>query len=106
MINYDNTQTGKSAAAQLGKLGGSKTSARKATSSAANGRKGGRPRKDARIFRAREVETNGTGWIVDLSPADCVNPDCYWRFGARAEAVRFVALVDGGMAARDAYHQA
>ena len=51
--------------------------------------------KDARIFRQWEVEL-GEGWIVDLSPEHCVNPDCYYRFRKLAQAKKFLSLVDSG----------
>lgn len=53
--------------------------------------------KDTRIFKASEIEAGRKGWIVDLSPANIVNPDCYWRFSSRAQARLFAALHDVGM---------
>lgn len=58
--------------------------------------------KDTRIFRASEIEYGRKGWIVDLSPANVVNPDCYWRFPTRAQARLFAALHDAGMDNREA----
>lgn len=61
-----------------------------------------RPRN---IFRASEVDPNRPeGWIVDCSPADQVNPDCYWHFTTRKDAKLFADLVNGGMDTRTAYH--
>lgn len=56
------------------------------------------------IFKAQEIDSSKTGWVVDLSPDDVVNPDCYWWFSTKAKAERFAKLVDGGTAAREAEH--
>jgi hypothetical protein len=54
---------------------------------------------DKRVFKTREVEPNGTGWIADLNNPESktINPDCYWHFKTRKTAARFLQLVDGGM---------
>ncbi len=57
---------------------------------------------DKRIFQAKEVDSHKSGWIVDLSPAGAVNPDCYWNFSTRKQAEKFLGLVDGGMSADEA----
>lgn len=62
--------------------------------------------KDKRIFKALEVDSTRTGWIVDLSPTDVVNPDCYWAFPTRKAARRFVNLFDSGMPSYEAAHRA
>lgn len=54
-------------------------------------------------FRQSEVE-QGDGWIVDLSPANIVNPDCYWRFATKRAAESFAGLIDSGMDAQEAAH--
>ena len=58
---------------------------------------------DKRIFKATEIDSYASGWIVDLSPADCVNPDYYWFWRTKAQAKHFLDLVDGDM---PAYHAA
>lgn len=60
---------------------------------------------DKRVFRAAEIESRRTGWIADLSPADIINPDCYWPFQTRKAALEFIALVDAGMDASEAAYQ-
>ena len=55
------------------------------------------------IFRATQIASYVDGWIVDLSPANVVNPDYYWRFSTRTKASAFVALLDIGL---DADHAA
>ena len=52
---------------------------------------------DKRIFKRCEIESGKNGWVVDLSPADCVNPDYYWYFDTARQACRFAELVDSGM---------
>lgn len=60
---------------------------------------------DKRIFKAKEIDSKRNGWIADLSPANGpVNPDCYWPWKTKAQAERFVDLVDSGESARDAAH--
>jgi len=56
------------------------------------------------IFKATEIDSYASGWIVDLSPADVVNPDCYWKFSTQNEAKTFVALLDAGLDAAHAAH--
>jgi len=62
---------------------------------------------DKRIFRAREVEPNGTGWVADLNDPESktINPDFYWHFKTRKTAERFLALVDGGLDAHQAIYE-
>ena len=58
---------------------------------------------EKRVFKATEVDVNRkTGWVADLSPANVVNPDCYWYFNTRKQATKFLKLVDSGMAPRNA----
>jgi hypothetical protein len=58
------------------------------------------------IVKASDIDPNHpTGYIVDLSGPDIVNPDCYWRFNLRHEARQFANLVNAGMAPREAYHR-
>jgi hypothetical protein len=52
---------------------------------------------DKRIFKAKEINSNSKGWIVDLSPSDCVNPDCYFPFVKLGQAKLFLRLIDNGM---------
>lgn len=62
--------------------------------------------KDKRVFRRTEVDPDRRpGWVADLSPADIVNPDCYWYFKTRKAAQEFLILVDGGMEAEQAAYQ-
>lgn len=57
---------------------------------------------DKRIFKAKEIDGNKTGWVVDLSGPDAVNPDCYWYFSNQRKAANFLAMVDSGTPANDA----
>lgn len=63
--------------------------------------------KDKRVFMARDVEPNGTGWIADLNDPESrtINPDCYWHFRSRKTAERFLSLVDDGMDAHQAVYE-
>lgn len=50
------------------------------------------------VFPVNDVDPNRLGgWIVDLSPAGIVNPDCYHRFKSRKTAERFAKLVADGL---------
>lgn len=57
------------------------------------------------IFKASEIEWKAKGWIVDLSPAGIVNPDCYWTFPTRREAREFNRLVSKGVEPREAAYR-
>lgn len=96
MATYTETQKAAAALGRIGgRIGGRSTSAAKRAASAANGKAGGRAPKN--VFRASEVESGGAGWIVDLSPENVVNPDCYWHFETRADALKFGKLVQAGI---------
>jgi hypothetical protein len=61
---------------------------------------------DKRIIKRTEVDPERRpGWVVDLSPAGAINPDCYWYFRTRKAAQAFLHLVDGGVRAEEAAHQ-
>ena len=49
------------------------------------------------IFKATEIDSSKKGWVVDLSPADCVNPDCYWFFSSKQKAERFQGFINDGL---------
>lgn len=62
-------------------------------------------KNDQRIMKANLVDVaRQTGWIVDLSAENAVNPDCYFRFPSKRMARWFLYLVDSGMDARQALH--
>ena len=60
--------------------------------------------KRKNVYKASVVDSHATGWIVDLSGAAAVNPDCFWKFGTEAKANQFAALVESGIDAREAVH--
>ena len=62
-------------------------------------------KKDTRLFKAREINSYSSDWIADLSGATVVNPDCYFWFKTKKQAVAFLKLYDGGMNVRDAINR-
>ena len=54
------------------------------------------------VFKASEVDIKAKGWIVDLSPDDRVDPDFYWYFPTKRDALKFRELVKNGVEARHA----
>lgn len=63
--------------------------------------------KDKRIFKRTEVDPDRRpGWVVDLSGNGPINPDCYWYFKTRKAAEVFLSLVEAGMRAEQAAHEA
>ena len=50
--------------------------------------------KDKRVFKASEIDSHKTGWIVDLSGPDAVYPDCYHHFTTYKEAKLFLEVED------------
>jgi hypothetical protein len=52
--------------------------------------------KDKRIFKVCEIDCNKTGWVVDLSPDNSTNSDCYWYFETKKKCEEFLSLIDGG----------
>ena len=56
-------------------------------------------------FRRSEVDPNNhSGWVVDLSSGNTINPDCYWHFGTRKQAQVFIDLLNAGYNSRKAQH--
>jgi hypothetical protein len=51
---------------------------------------------DKRIFKACEIDCNKDGWVVDLSPENIVNPDCYWYFKTKKQCEKFLTLIGNG----------
>ena len=62
---------------------------------------------DKRVFKTSTVDAYAHGWIADMSdPNGPVNPDAYWRFRTRKEALEFCRLVDSGVEAEYAARMA
>lgn len=59
---------------------------------------------DKRIFKASQVDSSRSGWVADMSGPDAVNPDAYFFWRTKAEASRFVNLVDEGMITGEAVY--
>ena len=57
------------------------------------------------IFKATEIDSNMSGWIVDLSPKGIINPDCYWKFKTKAQAQQFANLINDGVSVTIALRQ-
>lgn len=58
-----------------------------------------------RIYRAKEIDKNAKGWIVEFVRPfmpEVSDPDMRWTFKTRKTAERFAALVEGGMDAQQA----
>jgi len=55
-------------------------------------------------FKAQSVDHSRTGWIVDLSSGNTVNPDCYWYFATRKRAKQFINLLNSGKSAGEALY--
>ena len=57
-----------------------------------------------KIFRESEIKHGSKLWIVDLSSPDMVNPDCYWRFSKRKDAIKFTQIIKNGKSPREAQY--
>lgn len=57
-----------------------------------------------KVFRESEIKHGSKLWIVDLSSPGMVNPDCYWRFGKRKDAIKFAQLIESGKSPREAQY--
>jgi hypothetical protein len=84
------------AAAQLGKLGGSKTSDRKSRSSRENGKKGGRPRRNPRLeaFNGFADNPGMKNLFKKLSDADLEECRTFIRERAGLDRNEFAAAVN------------
>ena len=61
-----------------------------------------------RIYRAKEIDKNLKGWIVEFDRLDMPevsDPDMRWPFRTRKAAERFAKLVEGGMDPRAAINE-
>lgn len=62
----------------------------------------------AKIYRAKEIDSNARGWIVEFDRLDMPNvsdPDMRWKFHTRKVAERFAKLVEGGMDPQQAINE-
>ena len=57
------------------------------------------------VFKASDVNVYWTGWIADMSPANVVNPDFYFKFKTKKDANKFVDMVNNGISTRVALHE-
>lgn len=58
-----------------------------------------------RIYKAREIDINARGWIVEFDRLDMPevsDPDMRWTFKTRKVAERFANLVESGMTPQQA----
>lgn len=66
-------------------------------------------KRDGRIMYRADAypgDDNRDGYVVDLSEGSVRNPDCFWPASTLRHTKRFLALVDGGMPAEQAYEAA